>query len=101
MMPLPGLGLSDCKEMIGNDVERTVTWAKADLRQIGGKRYDAIGLRRNNRAGDKTGDPQQDVGWLDFRRKRTLGRAVRGVTGLRRRHKDMSQFKEAVAGLRL
>jgi hypothetical protein len=35
--PLPGFGLADCREVVGDDLERTVTWAGgADLAALRG-----------------------------------------------------------------
>jgi hypothetical protein len=32
---LPGFALTDCKELVGDDINRSVIWPKGDLRQIG------------------------------------------------------------------
>lgn len=40
--PIPGFTLADCRELIGNDIERAVTFASADLRRLSGQ---AVRLR--------------------------------------------------------
>lgn len=36
--PFPGFSLSDCREIIGDEIERPVTWkGRQDLRQLSGK----------------------------------------------------------------
>jgi hypothetical protein len=32
--PIPGYTLKDCKELVGDDLERTVAWGKEDLHQV-------------------------------------------------------------------
>jgi hypothetical protein len=34
--PLPGFALDDCQELIGNEIERTVTWKGGDLGKLSG-----------------------------------------------------------------
>jgi hypothetical protein len=40
--PIPGFTLADCQELIGNDVERSVTFAAGDLSRLAGQ---AVRLR--------------------------------------------------------
>ena len=40
--PIPGFTLADCQELIGNDIERAVTFASGDLRRLAGQ---AVRLR--------------------------------------------------------
>jgi hypothetical protein len=40
--PIPGFTLADCRELIGNDIERAVTFASGDLRRLAGQ---AVRLR--------------------------------------------------------
>ena len=35
--PIPGYALTDCQELIGNDIERAVTWKGGDLKGLVGK----------------------------------------------------------------
>jgi hypothetical protein len=35
--PLPGFSLADCQELIGNEIERPVTWAGGDLSRLAGQ----------------------------------------------------------------
>src|SRR5688500_8071923 len=35
--PLPGFALDDCQEVIGNEIERAVSWKGGDLRDLAGK----------------------------------------------------------------
>lgn len=40
--PIPGLALADCRELIGNEIERPVSWAGGDLARVAGR---AVRLR--------------------------------------------------------
>ena len=35
--PIPGFALDDCRELIGNEIERAVSWKGGDLSKLAGK----------------------------------------------------------------
>ena len=35
--PIPGFALADCQELIGNEIERAVTWAGGNLSKVAGQ----------------------------------------------------------------
>jgi hypothetical protein len=35
--PIPGFGLADCRELIGNEIERPVAWSNATLASLAGR----------------------------------------------------------------